>query len=344
MVIDYKNYKVFDWTDKQLKKLYSKEILDKYYKELAFLYQNGYDFECSTLEDVEEQFDMWNYFKTMEDFEELRNLYGKPIELESSIGKKILIEELYDIIKNSTFIRKEADNPIAIKRLATTYWDKIGIILDRIDTLFSCTDLELEAVLKTVKNINDIKEKVSYLEEKYEEGIKVLTWIKMVELCNVVYSLYIQTSKVKTDAINISKASNLNDEIYGGIGGFNPNTGEIKCIIGSAVWEVKTVKSAKTMTKIKLLAGSILNDNIKTSEDDEGIKYLERWYKGLEKDDEMARRVVVCSLLHGILTLLSLKHNLNFLEDKKNCQRAEDIKTEFCKIMEYCGIEKDYLL
>lgn len=344
MVIDYENYKVFDWSDKQLKKHYSKEILDKYYKVLAYLYQNGYDINCGTLEEVEEQLDMWNYFRTTEDLYNLKNLYDNPIESDYAVGKKILSEELYDIVRNSTFIRKDADNPALIKSYATTYWSKIGETIYRLGDVFTSSDSELVGALKGIKNSNDIRDKISYLEEKYEEGIKVITWLKLVELCNVVYSAYIQLSKVKTDTINISKASNLNDELYGGIGGFNPNNGEIKCIIGSAVWEVKTVRAAKTMTKIKTIAGSILNDNIKTEEDDEGIQYLERWYNGIEKDDEMAKRVVVCSLLHGILTLLSLKHNLNFLKDSKNSKRADAIRYEFTKIMEYCGIDKEYLL
>lgn len=99
MVIDYENYKVFDWSDKQLKKHYSKEILDKYYKVLAYLYQNGYDINCGTLEEVEEQLDMWNYFKTTEDLYNLKNLYDNPIESDYAVGKKILSEELYDIVE-----------------------------------------------------------------------------------------------------------------------------------------------------------------------------------------------------------------------------------------------------
>ena len=64
------------------------------------------------------------------------------------------------------------------------------------------------------------------------------------------------------------------------------------------------------MLKIKTIAGSILKDTLKTKEDDEGISYLERWYNGKESDDEKARQVVVCSLIYGIITLLSLKYNL----------------------------------
>ena len=346
MVIDYENYKVFSWTERQLKKHYSQEILSKYFKVLAFLYQNGHDIEdCSSVEEMEEQMDMWNNFETIEDFEELERLYEhKNDDYNFSVGKKILSEELYEIIKNSTFIRKEAENPPAMKRYATIYWNSIGKLINELDCIFSSTDKEIAGALKSIKNVDGIKEKINSLREKYEKEVKVLTWIKALELCNVVYSTYIQLSKVKTDTINISKASNLNDELYGSIGGFNPNTGEIKCIIGSAVWELKTVKSAKTMTKIRLIANSILNDNPKMQEDDDGIKYLEKWYKGIEKDDEMARRVVVCSLLHGILALLSLKHNLNFLNDPKNGERSEMIRYEFLKIMEYCGIDKDYLL
>ena len=104
------------------------------------------------------------------------------------------------------------------------------------------------------------------------------------------------------------------------------------------------VKNTKSILKIKTIAGSILKDTSKTQEDDEGISYLERWYNGKENDDEKARQVVVCSLIWGIITLLSLKHNLNFLDDKRNEERTDKIRYEIQKIMEYCGIDKDYLL
>ena len=344
MIIDYENYKVFNWTDKQLKKQYSKEVLDKYYKQLAFLFQNGYNVNCETLEEIEEQFKMWDYFKTTENFKEMTHLFGEQINSDYNIGKKIVSEELYDIIKNTTFIRKEVDNPAIIKNYANIYWSKIIENLRRLDDLFWCDDLEIAGCLKELQNINDIKEKIDFVEEKVCKDIKVLSWLKFVELCNVIYSTYIRLSKVKADHINISKASNLNDELYGGIGGFDPNTGEIKCIIGSAVWELKTVKTTKSMLKIKTIAGSILKDTLKTKEDDEGISYLERWYNGKENDNEKARQVVVCSLIYGIITLLSLKHNLNFLDDPRNEKRADKIRYETQKILDYCGIDKDYLL
>lgn len=342
MRINYENYNVFLWTDKQLKKHYSKEILDKYYKQLAFLFQNGYNMEeCETINEIEEQLEMWNYFKNYEDFEDMKGLYN--IESDYSVGKKIFSEELYDIIKFATFSRKEADNPILIKGYANTYWNKIGEALNRLDNLFESDDIEIKGVVKELSNQNNIRERLDELFDKYEEEKKILTWIKFAELNNIIYSTYIKLTKLKTDSINVSKASNLNDELYGGIGGFNPNTGEIKCIIGSAVWQLKTIKSTKSIVKIKTVAGYIF-ENKPIVEDDEGIKYLDKWFKGIEKDDEKARQVVVCSLLHGIITLLCLKHNLNFLKDKKNSKRAEAIYYELEKIMEYCEISKDYLL
>lgn len=342
MRINYENYNVFLWTDKQLKKHYSKEILDKYYKQLAFLFQNGYNMEeCETIKEIEEQLEMWNYFKNYEDFEDMKGLYN--IESDYNVGKKIFSEELYDIIKFSTFSRKEVDNPILIKGYANTYWNKIGEALNRLDNLFESDDIEIKGVIKELTNQNNIRERLDELFDKYEEEKKILTWIKFAELNNIIYSTYIKLTKLKTDNINVSKASNLNDELYGGIGGFNPNTGEIKCIIGSAVWQLKTIKSTKSIVKIKTVAGYIF-ENKPVIEDDEGIKYLDRWFKGIEKDDEKARQVVVCSLLHGIITLLCLKHNLNFLKDEKNSKRAGAIHYELEKIMEYCEISKDYLL
>ena len=342
MRINYENYNVFLWTDKQLKKHYSKEILDKYYKQLAFLFQNGYNMEeCETINEIEEQLEIWNYFKNYEDFEDMKGLYN--IESDYSVGKKIFSEELYDVIKFATFSRKEADNPILIKGYANTYWNKIGEALNRLDNLFESDDIEIKGVVKELSNQNNIRERLDELFDKYEEEKKILTWIKFAELNNIIYSTYIKLTKLKTDSINVSKASNLNDELYGGIGGFNPNTGEIKCIIGSAVWQLKTIKSTKSIVKIKTVAGYIF-ENKPIVEDDEGIKYLDKWFKGIEKDDEKARQVVVCSLLHGIITLLCLKHNLNFLKDKKNSKRAEAIYYELEKIMEYCEISKDYLL
>lgn len=338
--MDYENYKVFTWTDRQIKKQFKKETLDKFYKIIAYLYQNGFKVNCEDSE-VDEQLKMWNYFQNDSDLVDLKELTG--IESDYTVGTKIMIEELYDIVKNSSFCQKEADNPMIIKTYAAGSWKDIVLNTQRIKEFFYCTDSEIVGALKPVKNADDIRKKIDSLEESIGKQIKVLTWIKFSELINNIYSIYIHFGKVKTDQNKISISSNLNDEIYGGIGGFNPNTGEIKCIIGSAVWDVKSCKSAKTMTKIKTIAQTILKEN-KVEEDEDAIVFLQRWVNGTQEGDERARQVVVNCLLQGILTLLSLKHNLSLIEDKRNHARADAIKYEFGKIMEYCGVDKDYLL
>lgn len=338
--MNYENYKVFVWTDRQLKKQFKKETLEKFYIILAFLYQNGFRVNCED-EEVEEQLKLWNYFQNDSDIVDLKELYG--IESDFSIGKKIMIEELYDIVKASSFCHNETDNPTIMKTLATSNWSNIKNNLDRIDKLFNSTDSEIVGALKPIKNIDDIRSRIQFIKSKIEKEIRVLTWIQFSELINLIYSIYIQFGKIKTDQHKLAIISNLNDELYGGIGGFNPITGEIKCIIGSAVWDIKSCKSAKTMTKVKTLANAILKET-KTDEDEEEIKFLEKWISGHQTDDERARRVVVNYLLNGVLVLLSLKHNLNFLEDKRNHLRADAIKYEFIKILEYCNVDKEYLL
>ena len=344
MKINYKNYHVFAWTKKQLEKRFSREIIDKYGKILAYLYQNGYDMSCDTLNEIEEQLSMYHWFEDTDDFDEMAAYDG--VKPDGTIGKKIVVEELYDIIKETTFVRRDdADNPVVIKTYATSNLEGKGRMIERLVAIFDCDDLEIVAAVKNIENAADIIDRIDYLEEKYDEGLKVISWIKAGELSNIIYSTYIKMSKVKNDEINISKASNINDELYGGIGGYNPTTGEIKCIIGSAVWELKSTRNTSPKAKLKTIAAKILDGDFNERPgDDEGIKFLVRWYAGKENDDEYARRTIVTSLCYGILSLLSLKHNLTLAMDPKNSLKADKIYSEFRKILEYCGIDKEYLL
>lgn len=337
--MDFKDYKTFYWTDKYLRKTYSENILNKYYPIISFLYQNGFYLNCEESE-IDEQMEFFNCFQSNDDFEDLKGTTNLQSDFE--IGKKIIVEELYDILKNTTFCRKEtSESPAIIKSFAETYWIKINDSILRIQELFNSKDSEIVGAFKNVENYDDIVRKIGDLQVSLSEGKKVLTWLRFTTLINIIYSLYIKLGKTKTDTIKLSIASNLNDEIYGATGGFNPNTGEIKCIIGSAVWDLKSCKNGNK-TKIKNMAKEIL-DTPKT-EEDKYMDYLERWYKGHETNDEYAQQIVCGCLLNGILSLLSLKHNLSFLEDIRNSDRADEILYEFRAIAKWCGIDKDYLL
>lgn len=340
-MIDFENYKVFLWTDRQLKKHHTQKTLDKYYKILAYLFQNGYDVNCEE-DEVDEQLAMYNYFKDESDLEDLRSICSVPSDYET--GKKIFLEEIYDIIKSSVFSRQTSDNPVIIKTYATTYWDKIAKAVERFEAIYFSNDSEILGATKGIPSKELIKSKITKIKEVMGKEIKVLTWVLFTEIINNSYSIYITNSKTKTDVHKLSIASNFNDELYGGIGGYNPNTGEIKCIIGSAVYDIKSCYASKTVTKVKSLANAIFKENQKTEEDDDEIKYLARWLEGKEKDDDHAKRVVINSCLFGVISLLSLKYNINFLEDKRNSSRADKVLKEFNDILKYCGIERDYLL
>lgn len=335
----FEKYTTFIWTEKQLRKKFSEETLKKYGDIIAFLYQNGYSLNCDDSE-VEEQLSMFNFFKDEDDFNNLKSLSDYTSDCE--VGNKIFIEEIYDIIKNTTFCRKESsDSPVIIKTYANSYWKQINDNTNRLFNIFNTNDSEIVPTLNRIENLSDIKKKIEDIKNSIQKENKVLSWLRFSNLINIIYSLYIQNGKKKTDIHKLSIASNFNDELYGGTGGYNPNTGEIKCIIGSSVQIVKSCNMGNK-TKIKSAAKEILSGT--KTEEDENINFLDRWYKGHDNDDDYAQQVVVNCLLNGVLTLLTLKHNLNFLEDERNSARADSIKSEFLAIMKYCNVDKEYLL
>lgn len=331
---------IFDYTDKQIRKKFSKETLDKYYDTLCFLYQNGYSVNCNDNE-VSEQLEMYNFFNLPKDLDELKKVSGSHSTFE--IGKKIISEELYDIVKNSTFCQIDCvDNPTKLKSVATINWEKLKLNLSRINLLFSCEDSEISNVLIKFPNYSDIKNRILFLQLKIDKNIKILSFLKFKELINIIYSIYIKLTKIKTDEHKLTLCSNINSQIYGSIGGYNPITKEIKYIIGSAVWDLKSANETNNIFKLKQHAKLILET--KSDKKDEYIDYLERWYKELEKDDSKAKQIIVNCLCNGIFTLLELKHNLNFLEDDRNVKRSEFIIDELKSILRCCSIDKDYLL
>ena len=331
------NIVIFNFTNKYLDKKFSKDTLNKYRDVLGFLYQNGYELNCSDKE-VEEQLEMYNFFKSEDDFKLLNDSYKVA---SSDIGNKIVEEELYDIVKGTSFCRNEITSEKLYKVYADINWENIIYYVDRLNELINSKDIEIAGTL-TDNRVAPLREKLDEIDELIFNEDKTNAWKKFVEIIDYVYNLYISMTKTKADQHNISKLSNLNDEIYGSVGGYNPLNNEIKCIYGSAIYNVKTILSTNDIGKIRVMANLILSEDGK---DDDGIKYLIKWCKGTEKDNEKARQVVVNCLLNGILTLLQMKHNFSFLEqDIKNQDRMDRIKKEFTSILNYLNIDKGYLL
>lgn len=342
--MDFNNYKVYLATDKLIKRKFSKEVLNKYYKQIGYLYQNGYELNCSD-DEVEDQLSYYNFFNSKDDLKELE----EESEYYSNyfFGKDIISEEIYDIMKNSSFSKTEASSPLVAKSYCKSNWEKIKTNLERINNLFNSNDLELIENYKFISNIESIRNKIIDVQDKINRELILLTWLDFKDLINSLYPIYIRFSKSKSGEIRKAVRSNLNDEIYGGLGGYSPGDGKIKCMVGSAVWDVKSNYIADK-TKIKITASKILNGTPASEDDEEEIKFLDKWYKAKstsENEDKKAKQIVINCLLIGIFDLLLLKHGLNLNpEDKKNGPRCESAIHEMKAILKYCCIPNQYLL
>ena len=93
--------------------------------------------------------------------EELRSI--SEFNSDYTVGKKIVIEELYDIIKNSTFSREVSDNPATIKSYATINWNKIIENVNRLENLFFSNDSEIVEILKKIPSVSSIQKKSLFL-------------------------------------------------------------------------------------------------------------------------------------------------------------------------------------
>lgn len=343
--MEFSNYRVYLTTDKIIRKKFSEEVLSKYYKQIGFLYQNGYELNCEN-DEVEEQLAAFDFFKNDNSLEELNSIEDYKSDL--SYGRKLISEELYDIIRETTFLKQDLSSPNLIKICCKNNWEKIKNNVDRIDSLFNSKDSEICGNYNLIPNIEDIQKRILEIKERINKEYLVLTWISTKELVNIIYSIYVRFSKPKNGELRSSIKINLNDEIYGGLGGYNPADGKIKCMAGSAIWDVKSNYSGST-DKIKITVSRILNGGLSNEHDDEYIKFLEKWYntKSLqtEENNKKAKQVVINSLLIGIFNLLLLKHEMNLLKnDTRNSLRAKEAINEMKAILRYCCIPNSYLL
>ena len=325
---------VFIYTKDYLDRKFSKETLDKYFSTLAFLFQNGYNLNFEN-DEVDEQLSLFNYFQTKEDFDELREL--KPAAISDDANKMVAIEFM-DIIKKCLFVNKDNVSPTLMKTIISKYWDEINDIIIRMNEIFDCEDSEIRGVLYQLFNLNDLIKRVNELERGYSKNLKVLTWLNLTSFLKEIYTSYAHISK-EEGSRHYAISENINDELYGSIGSYNPGSKEIKSIIGSAVFDLKTIKNSSSLLKIKQAAKLIIDGD--KEENSEEIEYLINWNNGKETDNDKARKIVINSALYGILSLLCLKYGLNLSDDNLNNLRANKVYDEFNSIIKYCGINKE---
>lgn len=324
------NYKIFNYTKKALKKYEEKE----YFNIIAFLYQNGFTINVNTEKELLEQLEFYNYFQTEDDFNSLLSCSLKNKFFE--IGKSIVLDEVLSIIKKSYFTKNEDGID---KSLAELHYNKIIDILENLENLFYCNDLEIKGALKQLTDTNKILKK---LEKAISvKKFKLPLWFEFKKLKSALYTYYIKNTKQKTDTNAVSLLLNVDKELYGNSGSYNYVTKQIYAGFGSNVYNIKKIKESDNLNVLKLEINDILKDTKDHS--DEYFDYLKKWVKKPTKDD-YAKKIAINILLNGCLDLLCLKHDMNFLSDERNSKKAEEIKEEFLEILKYCKIEKDYLL
>lgn len=340
MEIDYENYYVFQYTDTQVKRKYSQAILDKYYKQVCYLYQNGFVIPTMTEEEFEEQMFINNYFKDTSDLESIKELLKEEIDYSlTPMGDKIISEECYAILKNSQFSTLECENTEIIKIYARTNWEKIKSNTERFGKLLTSTDEQIVLSFRNkVDNYSDLIDKQKRLSDKIEKKLLVPSWLMFQDLVKHIYVIYIKLSKVKTDSSRSSTYTSIRDELYGTQGGYNPNTNEIKFTMGSALQEIKTVKTTTDKNVLISTAKKIAKENKYDMRGE--ADYLVKAAKGYKVDPEQVRKVLIQVFLTGCMNLLVLKYNLSLLDDKTNYIRADAIEREFNCILKTLNIQR----
>lgn len=328
---------MFIYTEKQLLKKFGKK--NSYFDILATLYQNGFDLNCSESE-IKEQLELLE-IKNYDDIVRLRKEWK--LDSSSEIGKKIIVEELYDIVKLGSFSMKEMSSTTIIKTYTSSNWNNIICLTNRIKDLFDCRDAEIRKVIVSIDNVDVVFEKLEALENTIEKELKVATWNYFSDLIKLCYKIYIKIGKEKADFHKLTIHSNINEELYSAVGGYNPNTREIKTMVGSAVSNVKACYDGNELY-MKMSAAEIVKD-LPKDEKDHNMLVLKNWVKSKTGNIEEVKRIIVNCLLNGILNLLIIKHNISLYEDdKRNWDRAEKVKDEFSSIIKWCGIDKEYLM
>jgi len=332
MNIDYKNYKVYIYTQKELSKKFTKRTLSKYGKKLAFLYQNCFEIGRLTDEEIEEQFWLFNGLETYEDFEELCSLYR--LDLYTTLfGGKIVGEEILDILEKT---RCAISDTFSVQKLKSeSSKDLIKESLGRIIELTNSDDIDISLFFQ--EKPFPLTDLVDECETLYENEENLRAYMKFYNLYKKLFQYYIEITHVKTDFINLTKKSLINDQLYGAVGGYDSIRRIIKTCPSSAVENLRFYKNnpltdTMSKTKFKLICEEIIGKDKDLGE----FEIVRDFVKGKTVDLEEVKKLVIPCLENGIINLLCLKHNINLIpDDKRNLKRAETLLEEAEEILKY---------
>lgn len=335
MKINYKKYVVFPYTTYCLNKAYTKDIIAKYGDQLAFLFQNGFSLQDNSMSAVEEQMILFNYFETYDDFEDLVSTFGDAFSFDEAtpIGYKIVDSVLEVVLNNSSWALK---NFVNVKTMGDMYKEKIKQMCGILQTVFDSDDVEVVRVMKTVGKW-ETDNLLDACLELYEDEVYNVLLIKYQELYKQIYSMH---KKINRALLNTSEKGklatmgNVNDELYGSSGGYNPNNDDIIARNGATVFELKTLNDDSISDediRIKMLV--IAKECVDNGETD---KTLTAFVKGDNSKLKEVRKILTNICFSGIMVLLELKHGLTLFEDDSlNSKRAELIAKELTAICNY---------
>lgn len=340
MNVNYNQYFIFPYTFKRLQKIYSKPILDKWLDQLAFLFQNGFSFQDNLLEQIDEQMMLYNDFKTYDDLQDLIYTFGKAFDVDlerpSQEGYKIVDSVLELIITSSAYATSEVYN---VKFMGEKLKDHISKMLVYLKSLLDCEDFEVVRVLKVIKD-DDIEDLIEDCEDAFDKELYNVLFIKYQKLFSLVSKMHKKCYRALLSSSEKglqARMGNVNDELYGSSGGYNPTTSEIKCRNGSLVYELKTLADKSIASKdLKYKMRVIAEEAVENGETN---KSLIDFLKGSDANLDKVRNILVEVCLSGVSVLLSLKHGFTIIEnDSRNNERTKRISHELSAIIKYCKI------
>lgn len=340
MKINYKKYVAFPYTVNCLYKTYTKKTLDKWSGQLAFLLQNGFTLEEDAIED---SFMMYNNFESYEDFEDLLASWHMTVEGDpTEIGHKLFDSVIDVVIKNSAWA---LDNFIDIKTMGKMYKSKIEQMLNVLQMFFDSSDLEIVRVKKSIPECEEADNLVDVcLELLASEKYNALL-VKYQALYSKVFAVHKKLNRALCNKSNKGRATrngNINDEIYGSAGGYNPTTSEIIVRNGSTVYELKTLcDKSKTDLDLRIKMRVLAKECLENGETD---KLLVDFANGDDSKLAKVRKVLKSICFSGIMVLLELKHGLTLFEgDTLNNERAKNIALELKAICDFTGFQSKEL-
>lgn len=341
MKIDYKKHVIFPYTDYYLQQIYPQESLKLYKDQLALLLQNGFVVSTNSPQQIAEQMQLWNNLETWEDFDELLKCFQFQNNEPTVKGYKMVDSVLRIILKKTAWAKTDFIN---IRDIGAIYKSTICDMIDIIEKVFDCEDFEIGKVLDVVFDNEEITEVIDKCFEYIETDKPHLLLVQYQKLYKVLDEAHkkINRACIQSSEKNLTGVvSNVNDEIYGSSGYYLPQPLQIKCVNGSALFELKTLcdksKSDKDL-RIKMLV--LAKEYAKNDCEEQTVV---NFAKGKNVDLDIVRQDLTKLCVSGILYLLCMKHGITLIKgDSLNEKRAEKVCNELSDICNYakCDVAK----